>query len=96
MVPGVNTEFGPEQVKCASVPVSHRIRVLRRKDSRYYFRGDGWTADPAEARVFASAMQAAQTCAELGLITGDGLLAAELVWQDPPAAAPVGRCRPLT
>lgn len=86
----MNTEIGPARMQCASVPLSTRKRVLRKKDSRVYFNGDGWTANPAEARFFVSAMQAAQACAELGLITIDGHVTAELVWHLEPAAAPGG------
>ncbi len=75
---------------CLRSAWGNRKRVLRRKESRVYFNGDGWTADPAEARSFVSAMQAAQACAELGLITVDGLVTAELVWHLEPARSPGG------
>jgi hypothetical protein len=43
-------------------------RVLRRRNSQEYFTGNGWTNNPDEARVFADSLEAAQLCANCGLV----------------------------
>lgn len=42
-------------------------RLLRRQNTPEYFKGDGWTADPEEAKCFTDVLEAAETCARLGL-----------------------------
>lgn len=42
-------------------------RVLRRKHSKEYFTGDGWTSDLEKARTFRDCVEAAQTCSHCGL-----------------------------
>jgi hypothetical protein len=42
-------------------------RLLRRLDTQEYFKDDGWTRNPEEARAFVDVVEAAQTCARLGL-----------------------------
>lgn len=42
-------------------------RVLRRKDSREYFKDGGWTADPNEANCFSDVVEVARTCARYQL-----------------------------
>ena len=42
-------------------------RLLRRKDTAEYFKGDGWTGNPGEAKTFSDSLEAAETCARLQL-----------------------------
>ena len=42
-------------------------RVLRRKDTAEYFNGDGWTANPTEAKTFCDVVEAAQACTQFKL-----------------------------
>ena len=37
--------------------------LLRRQDTSEYFRDDGWTPDPEEARCFSDVVEVAETCA---------------------------------
>ncbi|HWX19635.1 MAG TPA: hypothetical protein VN578_06985 [Candidatus Binatia bacterium] len=43
-------------------------RLLRRKDTLEYFKGDGWTNNPKEAATFSDVAEAAQICAQHGLV----------------------------
>jgi hypothetical protein len=43
-------------------------RVIRRRNSEEYFTDNGWTNNPEEARVFADSLEAAQVCANYGLV----------------------------
>lgn len=43
-------------------------RLIRRKDTLEYFKGDGWTNNPQEASTFSDVVEAAQTCAQHGLV----------------------------
>jgi hypothetical protein len=43
-------------------------RLLRRRGSKHYFNGDGWTANVDEAKNFSDVIEAAETCARHGLI----------------------------
>ena len=42
-------------------------RLLRRRSTRQYFKEDGWTENPEEARCFSDVVEAAETCARLRL-----------------------------
>ena len=42
-------------------------RVLRRKSSREYFKEDGWTDNPDEAKSFNDVVEVAETCARYRL-----------------------------
>jgi len=42
-------------------------RLLRRQSTRQYFKEDGWTENPREAKCFSDALEAAETCARYGL-----------------------------
>jgi len=42
-------------------------RILRERTSRRYFKGDGWTNDPAEAKTFSDVVEAAEICVQYGL-----------------------------
>ena len=42
-------------------------RLLRRKDTKQYFNGDGWTDDPAQAQTFSDVLEAASTCSRFKL-----------------------------
>jgi hypothetical protein len=42
-------------------------RLLRLQNSEQYFKDDGWTTNPDEARSFADALEAAETCARYHL-----------------------------
>jgi hypothetical protein len=42
-------------------------RLLRRRDSREYFRAGGWTTNPEEAESFGDVLEAAEVCARYGL-----------------------------
>lgn len=42
-------------------------RLLRRRSTRQYFKEDGWTYNPEEARCFSDVVEAAETCARLRL-----------------------------
>ena len=42
-------------------------RVLRRSDSPEYFREDGWTRNPDEAKSLSDAVEVAEICARYGL-----------------------------
>lgn len=42
-------------------------RVLRRRETREYFKDGGWTQDPAEAETFSDVLEAAETCTRYGL-----------------------------
>ena len=43
-------------------------RVIRRRGTADYFKGDGWTQDHTQAWQFSDSVEAAQTCAQHGLI----------------------------
>jgi len=43
-------------------------RVIRRRNYEEYFTDNGWTSNPEEARVFADSLEAAQVCANYGLV----------------------------
>jgi hypothetical protein len=42
-------------------------RLLRRENTAEYFRENGWTKDPAEAKCFLDMIEVAETCARCGL-----------------------------
>jgi hypothetical protein len=42
-------------------------RLLRRQNTQQYFKDDGWTDDPAEAKCFLDVVEIAETCARCGL-----------------------------
>lgn len=42
-------------------------RLLRRRSTRQYFKEDGWTENPEEARCFSDVVEVAETCARLRL-----------------------------
>ncbi len=42
-------------------------RLLRRKRTREYFTGSGWSQHVEHARTFADSLEAAQVCADWGL-----------------------------
>ncbi len=42
-------------------------RLLRRQNSREFFKGDGWTDNPEEAQTYGDALEAAETCVRNGL-----------------------------
>ena len=42
-------------------------RVLRRKNSKEYFKDGGWTRNPKEANGFSDVVEAAQICTRYGL-----------------------------
>ena len=42
-------------------------RLLRRCDTREYFKEDGWTSDPDEAKSFVDVVEVAEVCARRGL-----------------------------
>jgi hypothetical protein len=42
-------------------------RLLRRQDSREYFKDGAWTRDPDQANCFSDVVEAAETCARYGL-----------------------------
>ncbi|HYG34010.1 MAG TPA: hypothetical protein VEC99_04455 [Clostridia bacterium] len=42
-------------------------RLLRRRGSREFFKGDGWTENPDEARDYSDVLEAAETCVRYGL-----------------------------
>ena len=39
-------------------------RLLRRKNTREYFKGDGWTKNPREAKTFSDIVEVAEVCAQ--------------------------------
>jgi hypothetical protein len=41
--------------------------LLRRQNTHEYFKEDGWTSDPAEAKCFLDVVEIAETCARCGL-----------------------------
>jgi len=43
-------------------------RLLRRRDTLEYFKGDGWTSDPNQAVAFIDVVEAAQVCVKHGLV----------------------------
>lgn len=43
-------------------------RLVRCRATQRYFSGRGWTEDPQEAKTFADALEAAQTCAQNKLV----------------------------
>ncbi len=43
-------------------------RMIRRRNSQEYFTGSGWTCNPDEAKVFVDSLEAAQVCANYGLM----------------------------
>lgn len=48
--------------------LNHSVRrVLRRKYSREYFTGHGWTPHLDKARSYSDSIEAAQTCVRWGL-----------------------------
>ncbi len=42
-------------------------RLLRRQNTQQYFKEDGWTQDPAEAKCFLDVVEVAETCARCQL-----------------------------
>ena len=42
-------------------------RLLRRCDTREYFKEDGWTDNPEEAKSFSDVVEVAEVCAQRGL-----------------------------
>ncbi len=42
-------------------------RVLRRRGTQDYYKDDGWTNNPEDARNFSDVLEAAQTCVQFGL-----------------------------
>jgi hypothetical protein len=42
-------------------------RLLRRRSSKYYFDGNGWTTNREQAKTFADAIEAAEICSRHGL-----------------------------
>ena len=42
-------------------------RVLRHRQSREYFKGDGWTANAEEAACFSDSLEAVKACVQHGL-----------------------------
>jgi hypothetical protein len=42
-------------------------RLLRRRNTQEYFKEDGWTPNPAEAKCFLDVVEVAETCARCGL-----------------------------
>lgn len=42
-------------------------RLLRRQNTQEYFKEDGWTDDPAQAKCFFDVIEVAETCARCGL-----------------------------
>ena len=42
-------------------------RLLRRCDTREYYKEDGWTANPDEAKWFSDVVEVAEVCAQHGL-----------------------------
>ena len=42
-------------------------RFLRHRASLAYFKDDGWTTKPEEARSFSDVVEAAEACAQYGL-----------------------------
>ncbi|HTL59960.1 MAG TPA: hypothetical protein VL361_30085 [Candidatus Limnocylindrales bacterium] len=42
-------------------------RLLRRQNTHEYFKEDGWTSNPAEAKCFSDVIEVAETCARCGL-----------------------------
>ncbi len=42
-------------------------RLLRNRRTREFFKDDGWTLNPDEARVFTDVVEVAEICARLGL-----------------------------
>jgi hypothetical protein len=42
-------------------------RLLRRQSTQKFFKDDGWTDNPAEARCFLDMIEVAETCARCGL-----------------------------
>ncbi len=43
------------------------VRLVRHQVSKQYFKGDGWTHKPEEAKRFSDIVEAAETCARHGL-----------------------------
>jgi hypothetical protein len=42
-------------------------RLLRRQNTSEYYAEGGWTDNPEQARTFSDVVEAAETCARLGL-----------------------------
>jgi len=42
-------------------------RLLRRCDTQEYFKEDGWTPNPEEAKSFVDVVEVAEVCAQRGL-----------------------------
>jgi hypothetical protein len=42
-------------------------RLLRRRSTQEYFKEDGWTPNPEEAKCFYDVVDVAETCARCGL-----------------------------
>ncbi len=42
-------------------------RLLRHRATREYFKEDGWTKNPDEARCFSDVVEVAEACARFGL-----------------------------
>ena len=54
--------------KVLDAPSAEQIkRLLRRQNTHQYFRDDGWTENPDEAKCFADVVEVAETCARWGL-----------------------------
>jgi len=43
------------------------VRLLRRRETQQYFRDDGWTSNPAEAKSFSDVVEVAEACAKFRL-----------------------------
>ena len=42
-------------------------RLLRRRETQEYFKDDGWTRNPAEAKSFVDVVEVAEACAKFRL-----------------------------
>ncbi len=45
----------------------HVMRLLRRRSTQEYFKENGWTSNPEEAKCFYDVVEVAETCARCGL-----------------------------
>jgi len=43
------------------------VRLLRRRETQEYFKDDGWTNNPAEAKSFSDVVEVAEACARFRL-----------------------------
>ena len=57
-------------------------RLLRRRGTQEYFKDDGWTSDPAEARAFSDVVEAAEICARHGLTDVELILRVDVAASD--------------